>query len=53
VDHLVATSLADLRANRPLSIPGVLYKAIYITSRLAPRPLVRRVAARVNAKGRT
>lgn len=53
VDHLVATSLADLRANRPLSIPGVLYKAIYVTSRLAPRALVRRVAAKVNAKGRT
>ncbi len=53
VDDLVMASLADLRANRPLSIPGALYKAIYFTSRLAPRPLVRRVASKVNAKGRT
>jgi len=53
VDYLVRTSLADLRANRPLSIPGALYKAIYLTSRLAPRPLVRRVASKVKAKGRT
>ena len=53
VDYLVSTSLADLRANRPLSIPGTLYKAIYFTSRLAPRPLVRRVASKVNTKGRT
>ena len=53
VDHLVATSLADLRANRPLSIPGVLYKSIYLASKLAPRALVRRGASKVKAKGRT
>ena len=53
VDYLVRASLADLRANRPLSIPGALYKAIYVTSRLVPRPLVRRVASKVKAKGRT
>jgi uncharacterized protein len=53
VDYLVRTSLADLRANRPLSIPGALYKAIYMVTRLAPRPLVRRVASKVNTKGRT
>jgi uncharacterized protein len=53
VDYLVKTSLADLRANRPLSIPGALYKAIYLISRSAPRPLVRRVASKVNTKGRT
>ncbi len=52
-DHLVAASLADLRANRPLSIPGALYKTIYVVTRLAPRRLVRRVASKVNAKGRT
>jgi uncharacterized protein len=53
VDYLVSTSLADLRANRPLSIPGALYKAIYVVTRLAPRPLVRRIASKVNTKGRT
>ncbi len=58
VDQLVRVSLADLRANRPLSIPGVLYKAIYLTTRLAPRSLMRRVASKVKppkgqAKGRT
>jgi short-subunit dehydrogenase len=52
-DYLVATSMADLRANRPLSIPGALYKAIYLVTKLAPRPLVRRYASKVKAKGRT
>ena len=52
-DYLVATSMADLRANRPLSIPGVLYKSIYVLARLAPRSLVRRAASKVKAKGRT
>jgi len=52
-DHLVAASMADLRANRPLSIPGALYKTIYLTAKLAPRSFVRRGAARVKAKGRT
>jgi len=52
-DYLVATSMADLRANRPLSIPGTLYKTIYVLTRLAPRSLVRQVAAKVKAKGRT
>jgi uncharacterized protein len=52
-DYLVATSLADLRANRPLSIPGALYKTIYLVTKLAPRGLVRRGASRVKAKGRT
>ncbi len=52
-DHLVATSLADLRANRPLSIPGALYKSLYVITKVAPRGLVRRMASKVNAKGRT
>jgi len=52
-DALVAASMADLRANRPLSIPGVLYKSIYLVTKLAPRSLVRRGAAKVKAKGRT
>ncbi len=53
VDYLVATSMADLRANRPLSIPGALYKAIYLVTKLAPRPLVRRYASRIKSKGRS
>jgi short-subunit dehydrogenase len=53
VDYLVRTSLDDLRANRPLSIPGPLYKTVYVATRLAPRALVRRVASKVNTKGRT
>jgi short-subunit dehydrogenase len=52
-DQLVARSMADLRANRPLSIPGTLYKAIYVAGKLAPRRLVRQVGARVKANGRT
>lgn len=53
VDDLVRTSLADLAANRPLSIPGPLYKTIAVVTRLAPRWLVRRTASRIKAKGRT
>ena len=52
-DQLVARSMADLRANRPLSIPGTLYKAIYVAGKLAPRRLVRQVGSRVKANGRT
>jgi len=52
-DYLVKTSMADLRANRPLSIPGALYKGIYLVTRIAPRSLVRQMASKVKAKGRT
>jgi uncharacterized protein len=52
-DYLVATSMDDLRANRPLSIPGALYKTIYLVTKFAPRPLVRRYASKVKSKGRT
>lgn len=52
-DHLVDTSLADLRANRPLSIPGRLYRAIAGAAKFAPRALVRSVANRVDSKPRT
>lgn len=53
VDHLVTTALSDLRAGKPLSIPGLQYKAVYLFTKLAPRSLVRRSAAKVKAKGRT
>jgi uncharacterized protein len=53
IDKVVRTSLDDLRANRPLSVPGALYKTVAVVSRLAPRSLVRRSASRIKAKGRT
>ncbi|GAA2017164.1 SDR family oxidoreductase [Nakamurella flavida] len=53
VDHLVATSLADLAAGRALSIPGALYRSLAVAARLAPRSLVRRIAARVKSANRT
>jgi short-subunit dehydrogenase len=53
VDKLVARSLADLRADRPLSIPGGLYRGIAVLTRLVPRAAVRKLASRVNNKGRT
>jgi short-subunit dehydrogenase len=52
-DHLVATSLAELAAGRPLSIPGALYRAVAVVARHAPRALVRRVASRVKSMDRT
>ncbi len=53
VDRLVSTSLADLRTNKVVSVPGQLYGTIAVLSRLAPRRLVRQVAGRVHNKGRT
>src|SRR5690625_3791188 len=52
VDHLVATSLRDLARGKVLSVPGVLYSAIAVVTRLLPRPLLRRLAAGVKSKGR-
>lgn len=52
-DYLVANSLADLRANRPLSIPGPLYKTIYLLTKVLPRTVIRRAASKVNSRGRT
>lgn len=53
MDTLVRTSLADLRRNRPLSIPGPVYKVVTTVTRHLPRGLVRRMASKVNNKGRT
>lgn len=53
IDLLVRESLADLRHNRVLSIPGTLYKAVYLTTRVVPRSVLRRAAARVKSRGRT
>jgi hypothetical protein len=53
IDLLVRTSLEDLRRNRVLSIPGPLYKAVYVLTRVLPRSLVRAAASRVKSRGRT
>ena len=45
-DRVVAEGLADVRAGKPLSIPSRRYRAIVLMTRLAPRPLLRRVMAR-------
>ncbi|RKT51652.1 SDR family NAD(P)-dependent oxidoreductase [Saccharothrix australiensis] len=53
-DRVVHDCLADLRAGRQLSIPGLQYKAITTLSRLVPRPLLRALASRAaGARGRT
>lgn len=53
IDLLVRESLADLRRNRVLSIPGTLYKGVYLATRVVPRSVLRRAAARVKSRGRT
>ncbi len=50
VDMLVSRSLQDLRANRPLSVPGALYKGISVAVRLLPRDLVRTLASKVGSR---
>ena len=52
-DRLVATSLADLAAGRPLSVPGAVYSAVAVLARHAPRALVRRIASGVKSVDRT
>ncbi|GGM08356.1 SDR family NAD(P)-dependent oxidoreductase [Nakamurella endophytica] len=52
VDTVVRTSLADLRANRPVSVPGPLYRTLVGAVRVLPRGLVRRVAGGLE-RGRT
>lgn len=43
---VVGQSLAALRSGRSLVVPGSLYKTIAVAAKLAPRSLVRAVAAR-------
>lgn len=52
IDTVVTTSLADLRANRPVSIPGALYQGIAVVTRLLPRGVVRSLASKVNHQSR-
>ena len=53
IDRLVVTSLADLRTNRVVSVPGPLYGSLAVLARLLPRGVVRRAAARVDDRRRT
>ncbi len=53
IDELVVTSLADLRANRVLSVPGRLYSSLAVAARLLPRGMIRRAAAKVDDGRRT
>ena len=53
IDAVVSDALQALANNRPLVVPGALYKTIVTLARLAPRDLVRAIASRVNNNGRT
>ncbi len=53
-DRLVHDCLADLRAGKALSIPGLQYKAVVAVSKLIPRALLRKAASRfAGGRGRT
>ncbi|GAB3675411.1 SDR family NAD(P)-dependent oxidoreductase [Saccharopolyspora tripterygii] len=51
-DQVVHESLADLRAGKPVSIPGAQYKALVAVGRLIPKKLQRMVVTRT-VPGRT
>lgn len=53
VDELIAASLADLRRNTVISIPGARFRATALMARLLPRPLVRSVVYRMDTDTRT
>jgi short-subunit dehydrogenase len=46
-DRVVENCLADLRAGRSVSVPGLPYKVVVAAARFIPRPLMRRLMARV------
>src|SRR6478735_8259957 len=48
VDHLVSSSLAALRENRPVVIPGAVYKTIGLAAKLFPRSVLRAAANRID-----
>lgn len=52
-DDVVDTALADLAADRPVSVPGWQYKAIVGAGSLVPRTLAARVASRTGRRFRT
>ncbi len=41
VREVVKTALSDFQASRPVSVPGVQYKALGLAAQYLPRPLVR------------
>ncbi|TWF94742.1 SDR family NAD(P)-dependent oxidoreductase [Saccharopolyspora dendranthemae] len=51
-DQVVHESLADLRAGKPVSVPGAQYKALVAVGRLLPKKLQRMVVTRT-VPGRT
>ncbi|UFU03794.1 SDR family oxidoreductase [Ruania suaedae] len=51
-DHLVAVSLRDLARGKVVSVPGALYAGLAAVTKLAPRSLVRRLAAGIKSRGR-
>lgn len=52
VETVVDESLAALRSGKSVVVPGAMYKALMVAARLAPRALVRSVAARVDRASR-
>jgi hypothetical protein len=52
-DDLVAASLADLRSNTVISIPGGRFRAAALAARILPRPFVRSVVYRMDKDTRT
>jgi short-subunit dehydrogenase len=52
-DALVTASMADLRRNTVISIPGSRFRAVALAARLLPRPLVRSVVYRIDKDTRT
>lgn len=43
-EHVASTGLADVAANRALSVPGALYKGLTLTSDVTPRAITRRIS---------
>jgi short-subunit dehydrogenase len=52
-DDLVRASMADLRRNSVISIPGARFRATALATRILPRPLVRSVVYRMDKDTRT
>lgn len=53
IDQLVVTSLRDLRNDKILSVPGLLYRTLAVLARLMPRALIRGAGSRINNRRRT
>ncbi|SEE95586.1 SDR family NAD(P)-dependent oxidoreductase [Ruania alba] len=51
-DHVVAASLRDVGRGKVVSVPGVLYSALAVVAKHAPRGVIRRLAAEVKSRGR-